>query len=58
MKLDPVAIEARADRIYAEKTAVDNPYTAPECLPTGLRSNQVRAVIEAICEAINEQDDD
>ncbi len=43
----------RANEIFREKVARDNPYTAPELLPESIPSRQVRALCKALVEAFN-----
>jgi hypothetical protein len=53
MKLDKDLILQRANALYAEaKQGPWNDYTAPELLPQ-IRSDQVKAVLTALIEAIN-----
>jgi hypothetical protein len=53
---DPMAdrLLARANEIYAEKKRSKYPYLALEELPGAIESDQVKAVLEALSEEIEE----
>lgn len=46
-----------ADKKYAQKKRDKYPFTAPEFLPNGIISDQVKALAEAICEVLNKKED-
>jgi hypothetical protein len=44
-----------ADQKYRELKAEKHPYTAPELLPSGIQSDQIRALAHALVVAINQE---
>ena len=54
--VDEAKLLRRTDEIYHELCALRAPYTAPELLPAGIRSCQVKALIAALCEQLNEEE--
>lgn len=51
--LDYDSIMKLADQKYRELKAEKNPFTAPELLPEGIVSDQIRALAYALVTAIN-----
>ena len=45
-------IMEKIDKLYIEKKRKKNPYKAPEQLPDGVQSDQIKAVIEVFSELL------